>query len=103
MKIAQRTSGLLRETHYPEALSRRCIHGLLLLGWLLMVLAGTTLLGVSTSNHSAQFPFCLDSESFCSQNVLFNTSATYHFYIKLSGFHQNNRMSLSPHPGSWIV
>lgn len=93
MKISHdKVSCFLKETYYPDVASRKCIHTLSFLCWFLMIFIGTTLIGIGTSNTSVSFPFCTDSESFCTENILFNASSTYFIYVRLSGFNQNNRM-----------
>lgn len=81
----------VKEVYFPEMLSRKCIHIISFACWFLMIFLGTTLLGLSTTNNSVTIDFCTDSESFCNHNLLINESGTYRIYIKLSGFHQNNR------------
>jgi hypothetical protein len=96
MKIGHEKGPLLvQEVFYPELLSRKCLHLLALLCWLPMILLGTTLLGLSTSSNAVTLAFCSDSQFFCTQNLLFNDSGTYHLYLVLSDFHQNNRMCSS--------
>lgn len=84
MKISHDKAHLfVREVYYPEASSRKCIHLLSFLCWFLMVFLGTTLIGVGASNNAVSYPFCSDSEAFCSENVLFNNSNSYYFYVRL--------------------
>lgn len=92
MKISHDKAHLfVKEIYFPEIATRKCIHTLSFLCWFLMIFLGTTLIGIGTSNNSVTFPFCTDSESFCTENILFNDTGTYYIYIKLTGFSQNNR------------
>jgi len=93
MRIAHDKSNLfVRELYYPAASSRKCIHLLSFLCWFLMVFLGTTLIGIGATNNSVTYPYCTDSQTFCTQNLLFNDSNTYYFYLRLDGFQQNNRL-----------
>ena len=93
MKISHdKTALFVREVYLPDLSSRKYIHLISFSCWFLMVFCGTLLIGIGASNNSVTYTYCTDSQSFCTQNLLFNDSSTYYFYIKLTGFNQNNRM-----------
>lgn len=95
MKIQHdKASLLVRDFYYPDIASRRCIHVAAFLCWFVMIFLGTTIIGVGTGNTSLSFPFCDDSASFCTQNILVDSNTELYFYIKLNNYHQNNRMYL---------
>jgi hypothetical protein len=101
MKIPHdKASLLVRDFYYPDVATRRCIHVSTFLCWFAMVFIGTTIIGVGTANSSLTYPFCDDSASFCTQNILVDSHTELYFYVKLASYHQNNRMYLPTHPGS---
>ncbi len=93
MKIShEKTHLFVKEAYLPDLASRKCIHLISFSCWFLMIFFGTLIIGIGASNNSVTYSYCSDSQSFCTKNVLFNDSSTYFFYIKLTNFHQNNRM-----------
>lgn len=104
MKISHdKVSLLVREYYYPDIINRKCIHTLAFLCWFIMLFIGTTIIGVGTSNSSLTYPFCDDSTSFCTENILIDTNTVLYFYVKLTNYHQNNRMYSLTDSGSWII
>jgi hypothetical protein len=103
MKISHdKQSLLVREFYYPDIATRKCIHITSFLCWFAMIFIGTTIIGVGTSNSSITYPFCDEASSFCTQNILVESSTQLYFYLKLSNYHQNNRMLTITYAGSWM-
>lgn len=101
MKIPHdKASLLVRDFYYPDVASRRCIHVSTFLCWFAMVFIGTTIIGVGTGNSSLSYPFCDDSTAFCTQNILVDSDTELYFYVKLTNYHQNNRMYILLNAGS---
>jgi hypothetical protein len=62
MKIEHdKASLLLKESYFPDLLSRKCLHLITFACWLPLIFLGTTLLGLSTSSNSVTLDFCSDS------------------------------------------
>lgn len=103
MKISHdKQSLLVREFYYPDIATRKCIHITSFLCWFAMIFIGTTIIGVGTSNSSIAYPFCDEASSFCTQNILVEANTQLYFYLKLSNYHQNNRMFTIKYAGSWM-
>jgi len=98
MKISHENPHFILKEYYFG--SRNCLNIIILLSWVVMLFVGTTIIGVGTSNISLDFPYCLDN--FCTYNFVANSSTELYFYVKLIGYHQNNRMYQYWHTGSWI-
>ena len=103
MKLSHESDLLTRDLYYPNSLTRKSVHILTFLCWFILLFAGTTIIGVGTSNNSLTYSYCSDSESFCTQNILVNSSTVLYFYIQLTNYKQNNRMYNHPHSGLWIT
>lgn len=104
MKISHdKASLLVRDFYYPDIATRKCVHLITFFCWFAMLFIGTTIIGVGTSNSSLLYPFCDDSSSFCTQNILVDSTTTLYFYVKLTNYHQNNRMYPPIHADSWTT
>lgn len=91
MKIShENPHWVLKEYYFADIASRNCLHIIIVLCWLSMLFVGTTIIGVGTSNTYLDFPYCQDS--FCTYNFVANSTTQLFFYIKSSGYYQNNRM-----------
>jgi len=56
-----------------------------------MIILGSIVIGVGTNNNYTTFAFCTDSESFCTKEIVVEEAKTLYFYVKFSGYYQNNR------------
>lgn len=61
MKLSHESDLLTRDLYYPNSLTRKHIHVLTFLCWFILLFAGTTIIGVGTSNNSLTYSFCSDS------------------------------------------
>lgn len=80
------------EAELSNAISFRCAHISFFLCWIGLILAGTTVIGIGTTNYFTELNFCNETEEFCSYDLTLTEDHNLSMYTKLSPFYQNNRL-----------